>query len=126
MDIVADLQLEMTHDVAAPPDHATVADANHRIGDHLLTRHHAGGDADVRPDEGVAAHADPALAEDGPRREGKAAAGTEGPEAGGLAISGSDGTVPGGPTPRRVDHRAEPTAPGRRIRRGQTRMPVRG
>ena len=41
VDVVADLDLEVTDDVAAPADHAPVADAHHRVGDHLLAGHHA-------------------------------------------------------------------------------------
>jgi hypothetical protein len=54
VDVVTDLNLEMADDVAATPDHAPVADAHNRIGDHPLTGHHAGRDAHMRPDESVA------------------------------------------------------------------------
>ena len=52
VDVVPDLHLEMADDVTPPPDHAPVADADHRIGDHLLAGHHAGGDAHVWTHEG--------------------------------------------------------------------------
>ena len=113
VDVVTDLHLEMPDDVTPAPDHAPVADANHGIGDHLLPRHHAGGDAHVWTDEGVAPQRDPAFSEDRPGREGQAAAGAERPEPGGQTVAGADGAVLGRPTPGGIEGRAEPTSPGR-------------
>jgi hypothetical protein len=73
MDIVTDLELKMADDVATPTDHATVADTDHRVGDHALARHHAGRDADMGTDQGVVPDGDPPLAEQRPGREGQAA-----------------------------------------------------
>jgi hypothetical protein len=42
VDVVTDLDVEVADDVTASADHAAVADADHRIGDHVLVGHHAG------------------------------------------------------------------------------------
>jgi hypothetical protein len=42
VDIITDVHLEVTDDVAPPSDHAAVADSHDGIGDHVLARHHAG------------------------------------------------------------------------------------
>jgi hypothetical protein len=42
VDIITDVHLEVTDDVAPPSDHAAVADPHDRIGDHALAGHHAG------------------------------------------------------------------------------------
>jgi len=116
VDVVPHLDLEVAHDVAAPPDHAPVTDADHRIGDHLLARDHAGRDAHVGSDQGVTTDVDPPLTEDGPGGKGQAAAGSEGPEPGCQPVAGSDGAVCRRPGPHGIDQRAEPPAPDRRVR----------
>jgi hypothetical protein len=92
--VVADLEVEMTDDVAAPTDHAAVADADDGIGDHPLSRDHAGGDAHVRPDQGVLPDADPALAEDGAGREREAGPRSEGAEPAGQVVAGAHRSLP--------------------------------
>jgi hypothetical protein len=124
--VVTDLEVEVPHDVAPPADHAPVADADDRIGDHLLAGHHAGGDAHVRTDQRVRTDADPALAEDGARREGQTAALPEGPEPSGEMIAGPDRPLPADPSPGEVDetvHRA--VCPGGRRRPGRPGQPGR-
>jgi hypothetical protein len=119
VDVVTDVDLVVADDVAPPSDHAPVTDADHRVGDHGLPRDHAGRDAHVGSDQGVAADGDPPLAEDGPRREGQAAAGAERAEAGPEPVVGTDGAVPGQPVPAGVDGGAGPPAPARgRVVRG--------
>jgi hypothetical protein len=103
MDVVADLHLEVADDVAPPPDHAPITDTHHRVGDHVLTRDHAGRDAHVGTDQGVPTHSDPTLTEDRPGGEGEAAASTKPAESGSQAIVGPGRSVAGHPVPSAVD-----------------------
>jgi hypothetical protein len=80
MDVIADVDLKVSDDVAVPSDHAPVADPHHGIGDHLLAGHHAGRDAHVGADQGVPSDMDPPLAEHRPGWEGQAAPAPEGTE----------------------------------------------
>ncbi len=109
--VTADLDREVTHDVAAPADHGAVTDPDDGVGHHLLARHHAGGQAHVRADEGVLTDADPLLAEDGARRERQAAAPAEGAEPVGQPVTRSGGAVAGHPVPTGVDDRVEEAVP---------------
>ncbi len=99
VDVVADLDREVTHDVAAPADHAAVADPDHRVGDHLLARHHPCREAHVRPHQGVAPDVDPPLAEERTLRKGQTAALAEGSESPCRHVARADGTVAGHPLP---------------------------
>jgi hypothetical protein len=107
VDVVSDLEVEVSDDVAAAADHASVTDPHHRVGDHPLSRHHPGRDAHVRSEQRVLADADRTLAEDGARREGQAAALPEGPEPTGQPVARSDGAVPADPFPGEVDEAVE-------------------
>ena len=73
-DVVADLDREVPDDAAALADQAPVADADHRIADAILARHHAGRQRGVRADHRVAPDADVALVEDRVRGEADDAA----------------------------------------------------
>jgi len=113
VDVVPDLHVEVADDMTPPADHAPVADADDRIGDHLLARHHPGGNAHVGPDEGVGPDGNPLLTEDRPGRKGQAAPLTEASEPPGGGVAGAAGPVYGQPAPTGVNGRVEPSAAGR-------------
>ncbi len=123
VDVVSDLQLEVADNVAAAADHAPVADTHDGVGDHLLSGHHAGGDAHMGSDQGVATQVYPLLAEECPRRKGETGAGAEGAEPGGHTVTGSDGASPGRPAPSGVDQRTEPAAAHGTIGGREPRVP---
>jgi len=123
VDVVPDLQLEVADDVATATDHAPVADPHHRIGDHLLSWHHAGGDAHMGSDQCVATQSDPLFAEERSWRKGETGTGSERAEPGCHTVAGSDGAVPGRPAPSGVDQRAEPAPPDGTFGGGETRVP---
>ncbi len=108
LDVAADVDLEVADDVAPPADHGAVADPHHRVGHHRLPRDHAGRQAHVGADQGVLADPDPLLTEDGPGREGQAAALAERTEAVGQTVAGTGGAVADDPVPPGVDERVEP------------------
>jgi hypothetical protein len=120
VDVITDVHLEVTDDVAPSSDHAAVADPHDGIGDHVLARYHAGRDADVGSDQRVPSQVDPAFTEDRTRWEGEAATGAESPEAGCQAIVRPGGAVPGRPLPACMDERVEP--PSAVSRRGCGRI----
>jgi len=103
VDVVPDLHVEVADDMAPPADHAPVADADDRIGDHLLPRHHPGGNAHVGPDERVGPDGDPLLTEDRTRRKGQATPLTEASEPPGRGVAGATGPVDGQPAPTGVN-----------------------
>jgi hypothetical protein len=108
--VVADLEIEMTDDVAAASDHAPVTDTHHRIGDHALPRHHARRNAHMGTDQRVATDPDPLFPEDGPGRKGQAAAVAERTEPVGQHLAGTDGSLVGQPVPADVDGGIEPAS----------------
>ena len=84
-DVVADLNRVVRNDMAAAPDHAPVADSEHRNGAEIVARRHARAQRDQLGDHALVADLDPALAVDGAGREGHQRAGPESrePAAGG-------------------------------------------
>jgi hypothetical protein len=112
MDVVSDLEIEVAHDVAAPTDHAAVADADDRVGHHGLAGDHPRGDAHVRSDQRVATDVDPPLAEERPGRKGQAGTAPERTKAAGYGIARSARTVAGHPVPSGVHHRVEEPVAG--------------
>ena len=107
LDVAADVDGEVTDDVAPAADHGAIADADHRVGDHLLSRDHAGRQADVGTDQAVLADVDPLLAEDGSRREGQAAAAAERAELVGQGVARTSGSVADHPVPSPMDQGVE-------------------
>jgi len=120
VDVVPDLHVEVADDMTPPADHASVADADDRIGDHELPRHHPGGDAHVWPDQRVGPDGDPLLTEDRPGREGQAAPLAEASEPPGRGVTGAGGTVFGQPPPTGVNGGIEP--PTRRLDEGAANL----
>jgi hypothetical protein len=117
VDVVADLEIEVTDDMAAAPDHAPVADAHHRIGDHALPRHHPGRDAHMGADQRVPTDPDPLFAEDGPGRKGQAAPIAECTEPIGQHVTGADSSMRGQPVPAGMDGGIDPAPVDRPPRR---------
>jgi hypothetical protein len=76
-DIVADLDVLVSHDVAAPADHAAVADAQDRVRAKVVPGQHPGRHRDLLGDQRVRADRDPLFAEDRPEREGHDRPGSE-------------------------------------------------
>ena len=75
--IVTDQDRVVRDDVAAAPDHAAVAHPQHRAVAQVLAGQHARTQRDLRPDHGLVADLDPALAVDGAGREGHQGPGAE-------------------------------------------------
>lgn len=51
--VVADFDIEMSHDAAALSNQAAVTNFNYRVRDALLPRNHSGGKSDMGPDHGA-------------------------------------------------------------------------
>jgi hypothetical protein len=71
--VVPNLYAQMSNDVRAPANHATIPYPHDGTAEHLLTRKHPGRHRDVGPNERVTANVDPFLPKGVPRREGETA-----------------------------------------------------
>jgi hypothetical protein len=87
VDIIADIHAEVGDEVTSPADAASVTDSQYGVGEHRLAGHHSRGKGDVGANHGAGSDMNPALAEDGPWREGDAASGTERPKALGETVA---------------------------------------
>lgn len=103
VDIVFDVDAEVSHQMAPPADAAPVTDLQNRIGEHILSRDHARRKGDVRPNDRSGAYVDPALAEDSAGRECYAASRTKGSEAVGTWIARAGDARAACPFPERVN-----------------------
>ena len=68
-DVVADIDREVTHDAAPPPDETTITNSHHRRCHASLTGHHSGRQRAIRTNHGVATDLDVFLVVNGHPRE---------------------------------------------------------
>ena len=107
LDVAADVDGEVADDMAAPSDHGAVADADHRIGHHLLPGDHSGRQAHIRTHQRILADVHPLLAEDRTRGEREAASPAEGAKPIGQAVARAGGAMADHPVPAGVNGRVE-------------------
>ena len=102
LDVVADDDLPVAHDVRAPADQAAAADGDDRVGRHLLARRHAGRDGGTRADDGLGPDVDQVLVVDGALGEQQAGPGPIRPKRRPRGSSGPIAPEIGGTLPGRV------------------------
>lgn len=109
--VAADADRGVGDDVAAAPEHDSVADAQDRLRAEVQVRHQTGGQGDLLADDAVGADMDPRLTEHRAQRKGQAAVRAQRAEAEAPRALGRDRAGALHPGPARVDGTLYEAAP---------------